>query len=214
VAAARRTARKSIKDAIHTRAIDSIEHSSLIDDEGIAPRQAGTARTWYSNIYNDDFIPARKARKAGMPFRNRSRRKRKIGRLQREEFSRHAFQSGAKNRFSARILACTRTADNAKQFAKMVEWGMKPIDANSSRHDSRPPICFGWSAKAGALEADHYADIIAVSGDPSPSDVRVLESVKVCDEGWALSSATILAQNKIGSVKSGCDPTRDVSRSF
>jgi len=35
----------------------------------------------------------------------------------------------------------------------------------------------GWSAKAGVLEADHYADIIAVSGDPL-SDVRVLESVK------------------------------------
>jgi imidazolonepropionase-like amidohydrolase len=58
----------------------------------------------------------------------------------------------------------------------MVEWGMKPIDAIQAA-TIRAADLMGWSNKAGALEPDHYADIIAVSGDPL-SDVRVLESVK------------------------------------
>src|SRR6266404_49856 len=140
---------QSIKDAIRA-GIDSIEHSSLIDDEGIAlAKQHGTYLVF--DIYNDDFI-LQEGAKAGMLPESIEKEK-KIGRLQRENF-RHAFQSGA----------------------KMVEWGMKPIDAIQAA-TIRAADLLGWSAKAGALEADHYADIIAVSGDPL-SDVRVLESVK------------------------------------
>src|SRR5713101_1161047 len=101
-------------------------------------------------------------------------KEKKIGRLQRENF-RHAFQSGAKIAFGTDAGVYPH-GDNARQFAKMVEWGMKPIDAIQAA-TIRAADLLGWSAKAGVLEADHYADIIAVSGDPL-SDVRVLESVK------------------------------------
>ncbi len=161
---------QSIKDAIHA-GIDSIEHSSLIDDEGIAlARQHGTYLVF--DIYNDDFI-LQEGAKAGMLPESIEKEK-KIGRLQRENF-RHAFQSGAKIAFGTDSGVYPH-GDNAKQFAKMVEWGMKPIDAIQAA-TIRAADLLGWSAKAGALEADHYADIIAVSGDPL-SDVRVLESVK------------------------------------
>jgi imidazolonepropionase-like amidohydrolase len=53
---------------------------------------------------------------------------------------------------------------------------MKPIDAIQAA-TIRAADLMGWSGKVGALEPDHSADIIAVSGDPL-SDVRVLESVK------------------------------------
>jgi imidazolonepropionase-like amidohydrolase len=43
----------------------------------------------------------------------------------------------------------------------------------------------GWSAKVGALETGHYADIIAVNGDPL-ADVRTLESVKFVMKGGAV----------------------------
>ena len=66
--------------------------------------------------------------------------------------------------------------DNARQFAKMVEWGMKPIDAIQAATVNAADL-IGWPDRAGALEAGHFADMIAVSGDPL-TDVRTLESVK------------------------------------
>ena len=161
---------QSIKDAIRA-GIDSIEHSSLIDDEGIAlAKQHGAYLVF--DIYNDDFI-LQEGAKAGMLPESIEKEK-KIGRLQRENF-RHAFQSGAKIAFGTDSGVYPH-GDNARQFGKMIEWGMKPIDAIQAA-TIRAADLLGWSAKAGALEPDHFADIIAVSGDPL-SDVRVLESVK------------------------------------
>src|SRR6202030_1712267 len=161
---------QSIKDAIRA-GIDSIEHSSLIDDEGIAlAKQHGTYLVF--DIYNDDFI-LQEGSKAGMLPESIEKEK-KIGRLQRENF-RHAFQSGAKIAFGTDSGVYPH-GDNAKQFGKMVEWGMKPLDAIQAA-TIRAADLLGWSAKVGVLEPEHYADIIAVSGDPL-SDVRALESVK------------------------------------
>jgi imidazolonepropionase-like amidohydrolase len=161
---------QSIKDAIRA-GIDSIEHSSLIDDEGIAlAKQHGTYLVF--DIYNDDFI-LQEGAKAGMLPESIEKEK-KIGRLQRENF-RHAFQSGTKMAFGTDAGVYPH-GDNARQFGKMVEWGMKPIDAIQAA-TIRAADLIGWPGKVGALEPDHYADIIAVSGDPL-SDVRVLESVK------------------------------------
>jgi imidazolonepropionase-like amidohydrolase len=161
---------QSIKDAIRA-GIDSIEHSSLIDDEGIAlAKQHGTYLVF--DIYNDDFILQEGAKVGMLP--ESIEKEKKIGRLQRENF-RHAFQSGAKIAFGTDSGVYPH-GDNAKQFGKMVEWGMKPIDAIQAA-TIRAADLMGWSGKVGVLEPDHYADIIAVSGDPL-SDVRVLESVK------------------------------------
>jgi imidazolonepropionase-like amidohydrolase len=74
--------------------------------------------------------------------------------------------------------------DNAKQFAKMVEWGMKPIDAIQAATVKAADL-LGWADKVGAVETGHYADIIAVTGDPT-SDVKVLESVKFVMKGGAI----------------------------
>ncbi|HMD08541.1 MAG TPA: amidohydrolase family protein [Candidatus Acidoferrum sp.] len=169
---------QSIKDAINA-GIDSIEHSSLIDDEGIAlAKQHGTYLDF--DIYNDDFI-LQEGAKAGMLPESIEKEK-KIGRLQRENF-RHAWQSGTKMAF-ATDAGVYPHGDNAKQFAKMVEWGMKPIDAIQAATISAADL-LGWSSKVGVIETGHYADIIAVNGDPL-TDVRVLESVKFVMKGGAV----------------------------
>jgi len=166
---------QSIKDAIRA-GIDSIEHSSLIDDEGIAlAKQHGTYLDF--DIYNDDFI-LQEGAKAGMLPESIEKEK-KIGRLQRENF-RHAWESGTKMAF-ATDAGVYPHGDNAKQFAKMVEWGMKPIDAIQAATVNAADL-LGWAAKVGATEPGHYADVIAVSGDPL-SNVRVLESVKFVMKG-------------------------------
>jgi imidazolonepropionase-like amidohydrolase len=169
---------QSIKDAINA-GIDSIEHSSLIDDEGIA--LAKKHRTYLDfDIYNDDFI-LQEGAKAGMLPESIEKEK-QIGRLQRENF-RHAWESGTKMAF-ATDAGVYPHGDNAKQFAKMVEWGMKPIDAIQAATVNAADL-LGWASKVGAIEPGHYADIIAVNGDPL-SNVRVLESVKFVMKGGAV----------------------------
>jgi len=166
---------QSIKDAINA-GIDSIEHSSLIDDEGIAlAKQHGTYLDF--DIYNDDFI-LQEGAKAGMLPESIEKEK-KLGRLQRENF-RHAWEAGAKMAF-ATDAGVYPHGDNARQFAKMVEWGMKPIDAIQAATINAADL-LGWAGKVGTIEPGHYADIIAVNGDPL-SNVRVLESVRFVMKG-------------------------------
>jgi imidazolonepropionase-like amidohydrolase len=169
---------QSIKDAIRA-GIDSIEHSSLIDDEGIAlAKQHGTYLVF--DIYNDDYILGEGAKIGMLP--ESIEKEKKIGRLQRENF-RRAWQSGAKMAFGTDSGVYPH-GDNAKQFAKMVEWGMKPMDAIQAA-TVRAADLLGWADKVGAIETGHEADIIAVSGDPT-SEVRLLESVKFVMKGGAV----------------------------
>jgi len=170
---------QSIKDAIRA-GIDSIEHSSLIDDEGIAlAKEHGTYLVF--DIYNDDYI-LQEGEKAGMLPESIEKEK-KIGRLQRENF-RHAFQSGAKMAFGTDSGVYPH-GDNAKQFAKMTEFSMKPLDAIQAATINAADL-IGWRDKVGALEPGHYADIIAVTGDPL-TDVRTLENVKFVMKGGAIA---------------------------
>ena len=167
---------QSIKDAIRA-GIDSIEHSSLIDDDGIAlAKQHGTYLVF--DIYNDDYI-LQMGEKAGMLPESIEKEK-KIGRLQRENF-RKAFKAGAKIAFGTDSGVYPH-GDNAKQFAKMVEWGMKPSDALQAATVNAADLI---GVKAGAIEAGNYADIIAVDGNPL-ENVPVLENVKFVMKGGAV----------------------------
>jgi imidazolonepropionase-like amidohydrolase len=82
---------QSIKDAIRA-GIDSIEHASLIDDEGIAlAKQHGTFLVF--DIYNDDFILQEGAKNGMLP--ESIEKEKKLGKLQRENF-RHALLGGGR----------------------------------------------------------------------------------------------------------------------
>jgi len=168
---------QSIKDAIRA-GIDSIEHSSLIDDEGIAlAKQHGTYLVF--DIYNDDYI-LQEGAKAGMLPESIEKEK-KIGRLQRENF-RKAFKAGAKIAFGTDSGVYPH-GDNAKQFGKMVEWGMKPIDAIQAATINAADLI---GVKAGAIEAGNFADIIAVDGNPL-ENAPVLENVKFVLKGGVVA---------------------------
>src|SRR5579863_8495217 len=170
---------QSIKDAIRA-GIDSIEHSSLIDDEGIAlAKQHGAYLVF--DIYNDDFI-LQEGAKAGM-LEESIEKEKKLGRLQRENF-RHAYQAGAKMAFGTDSGVYPH-GDNAKQFITMNTWGMKPIDEIQAATINAADL-IGWPDKVGALEPGHFADLIAVSGDPLV-DVKVLLSVKFVMKGGVVA---------------------------
>ena len=81
---------RGIKNAI-LAGIDSIEHASLIDDEGIRlAKEHGIYLVM--DIYNDDYILT--AIEFGLPKENVEKEK-MVGRLQRENFE-HAVKGGAK----------------------------------------------------------------------------------------------------------------------
>ena len=170
-----------IKDAI-IAGVDSVEHSSLIDDEGIKlAKQHGTYLVF--DIYNDDFILGEGIKNGMLP--ESIEKEKKIGRLQRENF-RKAWKAGCKMAFGTDAGVYPH-GDNARQFAKMVEWGMQPIDAIRAATINSADL-MGWSDKVGELRPGHYADLIAVPSDPL-ADVHVLEHVPFVMKGGEVVKA-------------------------
>jgi len=166
---------QSIKDAIRA-GIDTIEHCSLIDDEGIAlAKEHGTWLVF--DIYNDDYILSEGAKVGMLP--ESIEKERNLGRHQRENF-RRAYLAGAKLAFGTDGGVYPH-GDNWKQFPVMVEFGMKPIDAIRAATVNAADL-MGWSDRVGALEKGYYADLIAVDGDPL-ADVRSLGRVRFVMKG-------------------------------
>jgi imidazolonepropionase-like amidohydrolase len=178
---------QSIKDAIRA-GIDSIEHSSLIDDEGIAlAKQRGTYLVF--DIYNDDFILQEGAKSGMLP--ESIEKEKKLGQLQRANF-RHAWQAGAKMAFGTDAGVYPH-GDNAKQFVTMVEWGMPGIDAIRCATLNAADL-MGWSGKVGALEPGYFADVIAVQDKDPLADISILQSVAFVMKGGVVVKDTLRAQ--------------------
>ena len=167
---------QSIRDAIRA-GIDSIEHASLIDDEGIKmAKEKGTFLVF--DIYNDDYILTEGAKVGMLP--ESIEKERAIGKLQRQNF-RHAYLGGARMAFGTDGGVYPH-GDNWKQFPIMVEYGMKPIEAiRSATVDAAELV--GVAGKAGSLEKGYWADLIAIEGNPL-TDIRAMEKVRfVMKEG-------------------------------
>jgi imidazolonepropionase-like amidohydrolase len=150
--------------------IDSIEHASLVDDEGIRlAKQHGTY--FVMDIYNDDYL-LNEAPKFGLT-QEKIDKERTVGRQQRENFAK-AFKAGVKMAFGTDAGVYPH-GDNAKQFFYMVKYGMTPAQAIRAATANAADL-IGRSQDVGTIEAGKYADIIAVDADPV-ADVRALEQV-------------------------------------
>jgi imidazolonepropionase-like amidohydrolase len=166
---------QSIKDAIRA-GVDSIEHASFIDDDGI--RLAKERGTWVvMDIYNDDFILEHGAKVGMLP--ESLEKERRLGRIQRESFAR-AWKARVKMAFGTDGGAYPH-GDNARQFAYMVQFGMTPMEAIQAATVHAADL-MGWGDRVGSLEAGKLADVIAVPGDPL-ADVRALERVSFVMRG-------------------------------
>jgi imidazolonepropionase-like amidohydrolase len=174
---------QGIKNAI-LAGIDSIEHASLIDDEGIRlAKEHGVYLVM--DIYNDDYILG-KAVEFGLPKENVEKEK-KIGKVQRENFER-AVKGGAKMAFGTDAGVYPH-GDNAKQFFYMVKFGMTPAQAIRAATSNAADL-IGRAKDVGTVEAGKYADLIAVSADPL-QDVRALENVGFVMKGGEVYKDTI-----------------------
>ncbi|MBW8758357.1 MAG: amidohydrolase family protein [Burkholderiales bacterium] len=157
-----------INDALRA-GVDTIEHASLADAESF--RLAKEHGAWFSmDIYDDDYILAEGA-KNGM-YEASLAKERAIGLKQRQTF-RAAWQAGVKMIFGTDNGAVFPAGQNALQFAKMVEWGMPPLEAirAATRNAAQ---ALAREGDVGAIEVGRYGDFVAVQGNPL-QDVRLLE---------------------------------------
>lgn len=174
--AAHAHAAEGIKNAIRA-GVASVEHATLIDDEGIAlAKEHGTYLDM--DIYDEECIQG-EGKKNATPA-DFLEHDRGLGELHRQNFTK-ALRAGVKLSFGTDAGVCPHGI-NARQFAFMVKYGMTPLQAIQSATVSAADL-LGKSDLLGSIQPGKYADIIAVSGNPL-EDVRLLENVKfVMKEG-------------------------------
>ena len=150
--------------------VDSVEHSSLIDAEGL--KLAKKNGTFLSiNAYTPTFMRDN-GESLGIPADSLARARDMAGsRLKTYEAAIEA---------NARIVFGSDTStypfeDHARQFAVYVELGMSPMDAIQSA-TTVAAESLGWVGDTGAVAPGYFADIIAVNGDPL-EDISLLENV-------------------------------------
>lgn len=149
--------------------VDSIEHSSLIDQETV--NFAISKGVFLAmDIYVSDYILGEGA-KNGIPEYSLEK-ERIVGKKQRENFK-MAFESGAKMAFGT-DAGIYPHGKNARQFKYMVEWGMTPIEAIQASTINTAEL-FGLN-NIGEIKESFDADIVAVMGNPL-DDITLLENI-------------------------------------
>lgn len=167
-----------IKRAI-TAGVDSIEHASYLDDEAIAmAKKRGTYLAM--DIYNTEYTLA-EGEANGIPEENINK-EREVGVRQRESFT-MAVEAGV-NMVYATDSGVYPHGDNGKQFARMVRFGMTPLQAIQSATTNAADL-IGWQDQVGQIAPGFYADIIAVDGDPL-ADIAELEDVDFVMKGGVI----------------------------
>jgi imidazolonepropionase-like amidohydrolase len=148
--------------------VDTIEHASLVDDEGI--RLAVQHHTWFSmDIYNTDYTQAEGARNGVLA--DNLRKDREIGETQRENF-RKALRAGVGMIYGT-DAGIYPHGENARQFAVMVRYGATPLQAIQSATINAAQA-LDRRGQVGVIAPGAWADMVGVSGDPL-ADVTVLE---------------------------------------
>ena len=160
---------EGIKRAVRA-GVRSIEHGSLIDDEGIAlMKQHGT---WLvADIYNGDYIDTvgrQQGWSAEILQKNIDTTER-----QREGF-RKAVKAGVNIAFGTDSGVYPH-GDNARQFAYMVRYGLTPMQAIQSA-TINPARLLGRERELGSIAPGKAADLVAVTGDPI-ANIEVLRNI-------------------------------------
>jgi imidazolonepropionase-like amidohydrolase len=166
---------EGIKRAVRA-GVRSIEHGSLIDDEGIAMMaEAGTY--WVADIYNGDWILEEGTRAAWSA--NVMRKNQETTDAQREGFTK-AVKAGVKIAYGTDTGVYPHRFA-ARQMPYMQKFGMTAMEALRSATLTAAEL-MGRQDRVGSIAPGKFADLIAVPGDPT-EDLTILESVPFVMKG-------------------------------
>jgi imidazolonepropionase-like amidohydrolase len=156
--------------------VASIEHGGLIDDEGI---QLLKQKRIYlvPDIYTDEYILA-EADHLGLPPKMIEKEK-ELRKHQLVNWKR-AIAAGVKLAFGTDAGVYPH-GQNARQFHSLLDLGLTPAQTLRMATVNAADL-LGWSDRVGTLTPGHYADLIAVDGDPL-TDVTELERVRFVMKG-------------------------------
>ena len=170
---------EGIKAAIRG-GIDTIEHVSLVDDEGIRLAVARKQPVWFSmDIYNTEYTQAEGARNGVLP--DNLRKDREVAQIQRDNF-RKAHRAGVLMVFGSDAGVMPH-GQVGKQFRTMVQYGMTSLEAIQAATRNAAEAL--GRSDVGILAAGRYGDMVAVVGDPL-SDVTLLERPAAVIKGGRL----------------------------
>lgn len=156
--------------------VDTIEHASLVDDEGI--KLAVKYGAYFGmDIYNTDYTQA-EGRANGVR-ESEIKKDHDIGEAQRQNFCK-AVKAGVKQIFST-DAGIYPHGWNARQFAVMVRYCATPLQAIQAA-TVNAAAALGQEGDVGQIAVGRYGDIIGVIGDPL-ADVSVLERVTFVMKG-------------------------------
>jgi imidazolonepropionase-like amidohydrolase len=155
-----------IKAAVRA-AVDSIEHGTMLDEEGAALMEK--KGTWlvptlsviqrYATFPNPSGLDAVALEKSRMVL----------------TFQSEAFQRALKHHVRIAFGLDDDPDYLPKEFSAMVKGGLTPVEALQAA-TIRAAELLGLSASIGSIETGKSADIIAVSGDPL-KDISAMEKV-------------------------------------
>jgi imidazolonepropionase-like amidohydrolase len=159
--------------------VDSIEHGSYIDEEGIKLMKEHKTYLVPTLYLGDWLIENAEAIKLPKPLLEKAKVVLPTARVNIGK----AIKAGVPIAFGTDAAVYPHGL-NAREFAVLVKLGMTPAQAIRTATVNAADL-LGWSDKVGSIEAGKYADLIAVDGEPL-KDVKTLEQVQWVMKGGAV----------------------------
>jgi imidazolonepropionase-like amidohydrolase len=164
--------------------VDSIEHGSYIDDEGIKLMKEHKTYLVPTLYLGDWLIENAEAIKLPKPLLEKA----KVVLPDARVHIGKAIKAGVPIAFGTDAAVYPHGL-NAREFAVLVKLGMTPIQAIRTATLNASDL-LGWSDRVGTIEAGKFADLIAVDGEPL-KDVKVLEQVQ-----WVMKGGAVVDQDR------------------
>jgi imidazolonepropionase-like amidohydrolase len=151
--------------------VDTIEHASLIDDEGLELAKKNGA--WLSmDIYNTEYTQTAGPKRGELE--EFLRKDREVAQAQRDNF-RKAVQKGVKLTMGTDTGVFPH-ADAPKQLAYMVQYGMTPMQAIQAATKVGAEA-LGIEQTVGQIAPGYSADIVAVTRNPL-EDIHAMDNIE------------------------------------